>query len=395
MSVKRRIKRAISRVIVSIVNATRRFPPEIRNGFDRLFQRPLEAGTQFFINLLRKREALGIAEERKLPNEDEVTAGVVAAMSSFTRRQYEGRYAERAGNTKTYGVARGEFTVLDDLPDDLRQGLFRDASRYPAWVRFGGPGPLVTPDIENNGILSIGIKVMGVAGEKLLDDETATQDFTGISAPTFTTPDVVENLKLQREIGEGTPIFYFINPFDSHFLDMVMQGLYSKSHANPLELQYFSCVPYLYGEGRAIKYTIKPRIEGRSKVPRPPGDDYLRDAMVKSLAAGEMVFDFMVQFQTDAHRMPIENAAVAWPERLSPFRKVATLRLPPQAFDSMAQLKFAGNLAYNPWHAIAEHRPLGNQNRARLRIYQTLSRLRQEMNDQPHIEPTGDEVFDD
>jgi hypothetical protein len=66
-------------------------------------------------------------------------------------------------------------------------------------VRFGGPGPLAPPDPDDNGILSIGIKVMGVPGPKLLEDERETQDFSGISAPTFTTPNVVENLKLQRQ----------------------------------------------------------------------------------------------------------------------------------------------------------------------------------------------------
>ena len=36
---------------------------------------------------------------------------------------------------------------------------------------------------------------------------------------------------------------------------------------------------------------------------------------------------------------------------------------------------------------------LGNQSRARHRMYWELSRLRQMMNDTPHIEPTGEEVF--
>ena len=43
---------------------------------------------------------------------------------------------------------------------------------------------------------------MGVEGDKLLDDEKWTQDFTGISAPTFTTPNILENLKLQRHVFE-------------------------------------------------------------------------------------------------------------------------------------------------------------------------------------------------
>ena len=48
--------------------------------------------------------------------------------------------------------------------------------------------------------MSLSAKLMGVPGPKLLDDERSTQDFTGISAPTFTTPDVRENAKLQRPV---------------------------------------------------------------------------------------------------------------------------------------------------------------------------------------------------
>ena len=92
--------------------------------------------------------------------------------------------------------------------------------------------------------------------------------------------------------------------------------------------------------------------------------------------------------------MPLENNAVLWPEKLSPRISAATLRIPRQKFDSPAQLDFAKRLSYNPWHCIAEHRPLGNQNRARRRMYLTLATLRQTMNATPHYEPTGDEVFE-
>ena len=70
------------------------------------------------------------------------------------------------------------------------------------------------------------------------------------------------------------------------------------------------------------------------------------------------------------------------------------IHLPPrQTFNSAAQMGFARNLKYNPWHALPEHRPLGNQSRTRLRLYRELSDFRQKMNAAPHLEPTGDEVF--
>lgn len=388
------IPKLVNGAALHLIRFARRRNPAYRRAFNRIFRKPLFGIAQFLVNVLRRNERLGLAEERTLEDEEAIAAQIVESMSAFLRKHYAGRIALRAGNTKTYGVVRARFEILPDLPESLRAGLFGTSREYPAWVRFAGPGPLATPDIDNNGILSIGVKVMGVPGPKLLDDEKGTQDFTGISAPTFTTPNVRENLKLQQQIYNDTPVWYFLNPFDSHYLDALMQGLYAESHADPLELQYFSCVPYLYGEGRAVKYTFKPRITGKSTMPRPPTDNYLREAMAKRLSSGEVVFDVMVQFQTDPHRMPIENASVVWPEKLSPYRRVAVLRIPRQVFDSPAQLDFARSLSYNPWHCLPEHRPLGNQNRARKRIYCELSRLRQAMNQDRHVEPTGEEVFE-
>jgi hypothetical protein len=56
--------------------------------------------------------------------------------------------------------------------------------------------------------------------------------------------------------------------------------------------------------------------------------EVLKEAIVKTLSTHEVHFDFMLQFQTDAYRMPVENASVVWPKKLSPFIPVARLRLP-------------------------------------------------------------------
>jgi hypothetical protein len=383
----------VNDALMKVLLVERRVDPYFRDGFDRVLRPPIQSVVQALINLKRKPTALGLAEEQVLPDEEEITRAIIEQMTRFTKHHYAHGRAERAGNTKTYGVVRGEFSVLAGLPDHLRRGVFATESTFRAWVRFAGPGPLAPPDLDDNGVLSIGLKLMGVPGPKLLDDENMTQDFTGISSPTFTTPNIVENLKLQRQVFAGTPVLYFVDPFDSHYLDGIMQGLYARTHTNPLEVQYYSCVPYLLGEGQAVHYSMKPTGPATSKVPRHPSDNYLRAAMVERLRAGEVHFDFMVQLQTDPRRMPIEDASVVWPEKLSPFVTVARLRLPAQEFDSVEQLGFADNLSFNPWHSLAAHRPLGNQNRARKAIYRELSMLRQAMNGVPHVEPTGDEVF--
>jgi hypothetical protein len=387
------LARRLHDLILALATGLRYLDPYYRDWFDRVFRPPIVAVVQALINLRRPRENLEIAEERILPEEQEATRAIIEAQSAFTRKTYANAIAERVGNTKTYGVVRGTFEILPGLPERVRHGVFAEPREYPVWVRFGGPGPLSPPDMQDNGLLSVGIKLMGVEGPKLLDDEQHTQDFTGLSSPTFTTPDVIENVKLQRRLLRGTPGFYFLDPRDSHLLDAIMQGLYSRANTSPLEVTYWSTVPYLLGEGQAMRFALHPRSSARTRVPKRPGPNYLREAMARTLAEHEVEFDFKVQLQTDPHRMPIENASVIWPTRLSPPITVACMQLPVQKFDSPEQLAFARSLSFQPWHCVADHRPLGSQNRARRTIYYELSKLRQAMNRDPRIEPDGSERF--
>jgi hypothetical protein len=174
--------------------------------------------------------------------------------------------------------------------------------------------------------------------------------------------------------------------------------LWNETQYNPLGARYWSCVPYLLGEGQAMMYSFAPRSKVITDIPGVPfghvPPNYLRDNMVATLAQQDVEFDILVQVQTDPHRMPIENASVRWPEKLSPFVPAATVRIPRQKFNTLAHDAFARRLSMNPWHCLVEHRPLGNQSRARLRMYSQLSRLRQQMNQVPHVEPTGDEVLE-
>ena len=375
----------------------RRFEPFFRPALDAALRDPIANFTTALINLKRPKEGLKIAEEKLMPDEEKYLDSIISSFTDQMNLLWKPGAFERGGNTKTHGIVRGELIVHDGLPTKFRHGIFAQPKPYRAWVRFSGPGPYITPDIEDVGFMSISIKLMGVPGPKLLDDEKLTQDMFGVSTPTFVTPDTKANAQLQIESLKNAQIFYFLNFHRPHVLDLIMQSLWIKTQSSPLEAPYFSCVPYLLGEGQAMQYSVWPKSEKRTPVPRlpfRPPNDYLRDAMVAALGKGDVELDFRVQLQTDSHLMPIENNAVLWPENLSPRVSVATLRLPRQKFNSAAQMEFAKRLTYNPWHCIPEHRPLGNQSRARRRMYFELSRLRQRMNVTSHYEPTGDEAFD-
>jgi len=386
----------ISRALTFAIHMERRIDPFVRPGLDKLFRGPLARLVTALINWRRKNEGLKLAEERIQPDEEAHLDDIITTFKAQMRRLWNPGSFERGGNTKTHGIVRAELTIRDDLPENMRRGIFAEPRTYPAWVRYSGPGPYVSPDIDDVGFMSMSIKLMDVPGPKLLDDEKFTQDLMGVSTPTFVTPDTKANAQLQHWSYKNAQIFYFLNFRQPHILDSIMQLLWTKTQSSPLEGEYFSCVPYLLGEGQAMQYSFRTRLKTRTRVPRlplRPPDNYLRDAMVATLAEQDVEFDILLQLQTDPFRMPIENNAVLWPTKLSPRAPVAVLRIPKQRFDSPEQLEFARVLSYNPWHCIPEHRPLGNQSRARKRMYFELSQLRQQMNDVEHYEPTGDEVF--
>lgn len=387
----------ISDINLSLLHLERRIDPFIRPAFDAVLRDPLTNLTTWLINVQRKRENLQIAEEKPLPDEEVYLDSIIDSFRKQMNLLWKPGGFERGGNSKTHGIVRAEFIIHDNLPEELRRGVFAEPKTYRAWVRFSGPGPYISPDIDDVGFMSISIKLLGVPGPKLMDEEKFTQDFFGVSTPTFVTADTISNANLQKWSLKNAQVMHFIDPRNLHLLDGIMQMLWIKTQTSPFEAPYFSCVPYLMGEGQAMQYSVWPKSDRRTPVPclpRRPPDDYLRLAMIKALDNEDVELDFRVQLQKDPHLMPIENAAVLWPEKLSPRVSVATLRIPKQKFASQAQLAFAKRLSYNPWHCIADHRPLGNQSRARHKMYLELSTLRHKMNDIPHYEPNGDEVFD-
>ena len=398
MTIKTRILKFIHTILVQLLHIERRLEPWFRSQWNALLREPGARLIQFFVNLQRKDQGLQLAEETIDPDEQQSLDKIIDLMADQMRGRFKPGGYERGGNTKTHGILRATVTIRDDLPEHCRKGVFASPGSYQAYVRYSGPGPDVPSDINDVGFMSMAVKLMGIPGEKLMDEEKLTQDFITVTTPTFVTPNSRENTKLQYWSLVDMTLYYFINPKDTHLLDFFMQSLWNETQYNPLGQRYWSCVPYLLGEGQAMMYSFVPKTKVHKKIPGlpfgTPPFNYLRENMIKTLAEKDVEFDLMIQIQTDAHLMPIENAAVRWPEKLSPFIPAATVHIPKQEFTSEAQFEFAKRLKMNPWHCLPEHRPLGNQSRARKRMYLELSRFRQEMNQATHVEPTGDEVFD-
>jgi hypothetical protein len=325
---------------------------------------------------------LELTTEYPSPDEQVHVDSLINRLRDKMRRDYAGGRTLRDAHPKMHGCVRAEFAIEPQLPDEARIGVFKEPRTFQAWVRFSNQSGTVGPDSTRD-IRGMAIKLLDVEGPKLLSSglDGTTQDFIFISDRRFVTKDIVEFDGLVKSLLSGflSAAWFFLNPFDSH-LRVLRNLLCSLKHCDDvLDIQYYSASPYLFGP-RAVKYSVKPSSPQSITPPDKSTDDYLREMLARRLATDSATFDFMVQFQMDPYRMPIEDPGVAWNEKVSPFQKVATLTIPAQEFDSIEQRTFGDNLSFNPWHCLPEHRPLGGINRARRQIYQTLSAFRHQQN---------------
>ena len=125
----------------ALVHFERRFDPFFRPVFDALLRDPIAKLVTALINSKRTNEGLRIAEEKPQPDEEAHLDSIIQSFQAQLRGLWQpGRY-ERGGNTKTHGIVRGDFIVHDNLPPELRHGIYAKPQTFRAWVRFSGPGP--------------------------------------------------------------------------------------------------------------------------------------------------------------------------------------------------------------------------------------------------------------
>lgn len=306
------------------------------------------------------------------------------------------RPVPRTIHPKQHGCLRGELLVERELPDAFQQGIFRPSQSYKALVRFSNAKQRDDRLPDGHGM---GIKLVGVGGERLPGEqpEAQTQDFVLVDHPVFFAKDAADLVPLIHDFrrlmiggvtGKIRTVFKAMFSRDPRF--RLLRKMGAKRPDSPLEIQYWSTTPMKFGDG-AAKISLLPQLN-EPPIRAANSPDKLRLAMAAKLAVGEARFDFLVQLRTNPMTMPLEDATAIWDEAESPYRKVATLRIPRQTFDSPEQNTFGENLSFSPWHAVAAHRPLGSINRARRRIYEAMAARRIELNGVTTSEPTLAEV---
>lgn len=303
-------------------------------------------------------------------------------------------HALRGVHAKSHGVLRGELRVLDGLPGELAQGLFAAARRYPVAMRLSTP-PAEVLDDRVSLPRGMAIKVMGVEGARVEGSEgDDSQDFLFVDGPVFAAPDAKGFLKSLKLLAGTTDKA----PGAKRVLSTVLQGvekaieavggksgsliaLGGHAEVHPLGATFFNQLPIRFGDYIA-KLQLVPVAPAMRALENQPIDlqdkpDGTRDAVVDYIRQQPAEWELRVQLCTDLERMPVEDASVEWPQDLSPFVPVARITAEvQQGWSEALQRELDEGMAFNPWHALAAHRPLGNVMRARKVAYAASSDFR-------------------
>ena len=317
----------------------------------------------------------------------------------------DGHHGLRSVHAKSHGLLTGKLHVLDGLPPALAQGLFAQPGSYPVVLRFSTvPGDLLDDKISTP--RGLALKVLGVPGARTEGSEdAATQDFVMVNGPVFGAPDAKHFLKMLKLLAATTdrvePLKQVVSAV-ARGSEKIIEAFGGKSgtlialgghpQTNVLGESYFSQAALRHGDylAKLSLVPVSPELQALTGAAvdlhdRPDG---LREAVIAHFAQYGGEWELRAQLCTDLTSMPVEDASVEWPQAQSPYVSVARIRVPAQlAWSAQRSLAIDDGMAFNPWHALAAHRPLGSIMRARRVAYAAMAKLRAQQNQQPISEP--------
>jgi hypothetical protein len=310
---------------------------------------------------------------REAPAADEAQrfAGYGQQFAELQTRKSKKFGTGRALHRKQLSAAQGELEVLSDLPAFARHGLFAEPGTLEVRVRLSNGGmdraPDRTPDIRG-----FAFKVLGVKGDSALNNGPAkSQDFTLINQEVFgfASSEEFVSFVMAAANGNGALLKYLIGrhgllggparllrllkTVGKPFGGFATEALYS---AAPM-----ACGPY------AVRVRLLPGAANGLATPGASAD-WGADFAAR-LARQPLQWDLQLQPFVSESETPIEDASVNWS---SAYTTVARLKLPLQDSASPAGQALLAQVeaeVFDPWQALAAHRPLGDVQRARKVVY--------------------------
>ena len=340
--------------------------------------------------------------ERVQPGEEAAIAEMIDALKQQLTERYAKPPMLRDAHPKHHGLVKATFTVDPDRPPELRHGLFKDADRFEALIRYSNGQPVVGHDLVGD-IRGMAIHLT-TDRQSLLGDKA--HDFILATGEAFFGTNVTDYQGFPAaSVSRLKTAAYFLSGF--HRLRCGWQLLKAfKRPSSPLVAEYFSQTPYRLGP-HCVKHLVRPAPDRSTRyypwyllplvrqslgltatvvgwfsskaVRRIPGFNAMRTALEIDLCGKAVALEFLIQRWPDLSTIPewaIEDASRVWD---LPWTRVATIVVHQQQ-DIASRDRDAEHMNFNVWRAIEEHQPLGGINRARRAVYLAMSKFRNEFN---------------
>ena len=345
--------------------------------------------------------------ERPEPDEGETTQGLIATMRYINEKTLaDGGHAIRSVHAKSHGLLQGYLEVDAGLPGDLAQGLFAKPGRYPVVMRLSTiPGDILDDSVSLP--RGLAVKIIGVPGERLEGSEgDVTQDFLLINGPAFGAPSPKQFLSVLKLVAKTTDRGQGLKKALSAVMRQLQKVIVAitgepngtvatlggQPETHILGETFYSQVPLRFGDfiAKISVAPVSPELMALTQAPLnvngvPNG---LREAVVAFFRKNGGAWEVRAQLCTDLEKMPIENAAVVWPEAVSPFRPIARITVKPQmAWSDARSAAVDDGMSFAPWHGLAAHRPLGGVMRVRKAAYEEARKFRAARNGRVIQEP--------
>ena len=293
----------------------------------------------------------------------EAFAALLTSIQAKRRAKYgDGRALHRKGLV----ALPAKLSVLADLPEYCRFGLFVRPGDYEARVRLSNGGM----DIQSNGkpdIRGFAISVLGVEGPGALGGETDRQDFLLINQDSFSSPTSEEFMTLVEAAsrGQGAILVAMIRNFGlmgglsrlRRLAGVISRPFNGFAGARFNSVAPLACGPYAV---RVMLDPVNPSLRGQADPV---------EQMRALLKNGPVGYDLKLQFYIDDKSTPIEDPTQVWPEDQTPIVTVARLTVFAEAEAPAGFADAVERASFDPWAALAEHRPLGEIMRARKVAY--------------------------
>lgn len=331
------------------------------------------------------------AQEQVPPGESAMTQGIIQTAISVVDQHRENTRYLRDAHAKAHGCVTAEVQVLSNLAPALRQGVFAEPGKlWHASMRLSNGNAYPQMDSAKDA-RGMAIKLMDVPGPQLLADQQGRgeQDFVMFNHPDFFVSDVAEyqqNIAAQATGQTWQAFFPGWNPFKWQIRHLfIALGTLAPAPNSPTESTYYSVSAYKFGTANA-KFRVAPDPQRCPQYSLPPQNEklpnFLRGALNQQLSTDRVPACFVLQIQRQdpSKYMPLEDTSIEWKESDAPFETVANVLIPAQDFDTPELNLTCDNQSFNPWFAIAEHRPVGGINRLRKAVYEAVSEYRHSRN---------------